>query len=398
MKIILWILILSIVITAVFLPLDNEAFLSIEWLDYHVEISSIILVIVFFGIFIALTLFTNFILFLKSIPHKLEEHYKEKQDKKDFSTLLNAFGSIILEDGSSIKKFYKIIKNNQKNLQVKCELPISLLLTKLCEKISKQETEYEEELDSYYQDLLHYEETKLIALKKLIERRVHQKRFYDANFYAEKAYEVNPKDFYVLESMINIYSELELYEKCEKIIKKAADLDYFSQEKTCQLLLENYINHAKYSISLSKVELAINLLEKALKIDVANEEAVFSLTRLYSQDGNKKAAQKVIEKAWDKQPSLALAKQLININYTLKLSQKVKLLEGLISDSKESKAGYIALTELYLEEDMVQDARNTMDKLLSLHAADSHMSKLMAIIEAKSRSNHSSIINWLYKI
>lgn len=398
MKIIFWILILSIVITAIFFPFDNEAFLSIEWLDYHIEISSMVLVIAFFALFILLTIFTNFLLFLKNIPHKLEEYYKEKQEKKDFTTLLNAFEAIAIDDKSSIKKLYKVIKANQSNLQKKSDLPMALLLAKLCENMSKYDKGYEEEIDYYYQELLHNEKTKFIGLSKLIDRRVTQRRFHDAIFYAEKAYDINPKDAWLLNIMLNIYSELELYDKAEKIIKKATDLDHFSKEKANQLLLTNYIAHSKHAISLSEVEQAISFLEKALKIDIANEEAVFILSRLHSQDNNKKAAQKVLEKAWHKHPSLALAKQMLNINYGLKTSQKVKILENLISEAKENKAGYIALTELYLEEDMIAEARTTMDKLLSLHAADSYMSKLMAIIETKSQNNHSSIMNWLYKI
>ena len=122
------------------------------------------------------------------------------------------------------------------------------------------------------------------------------------------------------------------------------------------------------------------------------------MARLYSKDDNKKLAQKIIEKSWKKSPSMSLGRFLLDIYPNQKRTQKAKLLENLIDLSKEDKTGYLLLAEFYLDQDMIVESRLTMDKLLSLHAADSHMSKVMALIEAKSQNNYPVIINWIHKI
>ena len=45
----------------------------------------------------------------------------------------------------------------------------------------------------------------------------------------------------------------------------------------------------------------------------------------------------------------------------------------------------------------MKQARSIMDKLLALHAPDSQMSKIMALIEAKAQNNNV-ITNWLNRI
>ena len=80
------------------------------------------------------------------------------------------------------------------------------------------------------------------------------------------------------------------------------------------------------------------------------------------------------------------------------VNKKIKLLEKLIDQAPESKEGYLSLAELYISESMLPNARITIDKLLTLHAPDQYTSKLMAIIEVKSQSNHSTILYWLNKL
>lgn len=399
MKAIFLILLITIVTMALCFPFNNEGYITIEWLDYHLEIASLLLVIALVSVFIIIFIFTNCLIYLKNIPNSLKKHYKEKQDKDDLLLLLNGFEALCINDISLIKKIYKKIKTATDHQQMQISsIPLGLVLVKAYEAMSVVDKNYEEDLESAYQDLLRHEQTRMVALKGLIDKRLQQKRYHDALFYTEKAFEIDSKSNWVLETLIKIFTELELYEKAEKFIKKSEDLNFIKKEEMNILLISNYIKHAKHCISTSEITQAIQYLEKSLKINAANEEAVFTLARLYSQDGNKKLAQKIIEKAWKQAPSIALAKFLLNIYQDLKVNQKIKLLEGLIDDAKENKAGYLVLAEFYIDMDMIPQARIIMDKLLALHAADSYMSKIMAVIEAKSQNNYSIIINWLYKI
>ena len=392
-------ILLVIIAVAIWFPIGNEGNIVIEHFGYHVEISSILAIAIVIAAFIIFYFFIHFLVFIKNIPSSLKKYYKETQEHNDLLLLLHGFDALYSNDLNEMKKIVKKINHNKNHEQMQLMKPlISLFITQYNESLHKNDSNNEEELENSYQELLHYDTSKMVGLKGLITLRMSRKRYNDALFYAEKAFTINAKTDWLLKYLIEIYTSLELYEKAEKVIKKAEDYSFIDKEETNALLISNYVTNASSCITNSEVKKAILLLEKALKIDQACNDAVFMLARLYSQDNNKKLSHKIIEKAWKKSPSIALAKFILNIDQNYTITKKVKLLENLISEAPEDKAGYLVLSELYIAEDMLPQARAVMDKLLSLHAPDSYMSKLMALIETKSQNNYSIIINWLYKI
>ena len=399
MKAIFFILLLTIGGLAIYFPINTEGYVTIEWLDYHVEISSILLVSVIVFIFFILFVFTNLLIFIKNIPSSIKKSYMHKKEQNNTLFIIEGFESLYTEDIDSMKKLSKKIENSR-NSQTNDDhkYTLTLLLAQCNEFIFSECKDNEHILEDLYQELLHYKKSNIIALKGLIKLRMDRKRYHDALFYAEKAFKIDSKIPWLLDDLVVIYTELENYDQAEKIIGKIESLKLYKKEQIDDLLINNYVSHANHCIASSEVSQAISLLEKALKIDASYSEAVYTLSRLYSQDDSKKLAQKIIEKAWKKTPSMSLGRFLLDIYPNHKRTQKAKLLENLLDLAKENKAGYLLLAEFYLEQDMIVESRLIMDKLLSLHAADSYMSKVMALIEAKSQNNYPVIINWIHKI
>lgn len=390
MRIILLLFILISILGMIYFPFNINDLVIIEWIDYHLEISPLFAISAFIIIFIITYIITYFFIFLKNIPKSLHKYYQEKQNHDDLILMLEASFALSHKDPSRIKNILKKIIAAQNHPQMLSIKPQALLcITHLYEFLNDIDELYEEPLEESYQSLLTQKETRFIGLKGLTSSRLDSKRYHEALTYAEKAFNLDSKDGDIIRSLIDIYSNLEEYEKAEKLIKKYKD---------SALLIKNYIAHANYLITQSDVDNAISLLEKAIKIDPANYEAVTNLARLYTQDDNKKSAYKIIEKAWKKDPSVDLAKFMINIFYDYNLDKKVQLLEKLINLSPKVKDGYLALAELYIEENMIPQARKIMDNLLALYPPDFYMSKIMSLIETKDQNNHSVILNWLNKL
>lgn len=399
MRVIFFILLIITAISTAFFSLSNNEYIIIQWLGFSIEISPILVVISLSSILMISILILHFLLFLKNIPSSLKKHYKEKQDHDDLLLLLDGFEAVYSEDLVKIAKISKKIDAKKDHSQIKLMKPLLLLLNvKINEAKYKIDLNCEEVLDNSYQELLKVQEYKIMGLKGLVTLRVNNKRYHDALFYAEKAYLEQPKSDWLLKYLIKIYMVLEFYELAEKSILKAEGYRFINKEEANDHLLQCYVSNANHVIASGDVKKAILLLEKALKIDPAHLEAVFTLARLYSRDDNKRAAHKVVERAWKKNQSIELARFLLKIYSSYKADKKAKLLENLIDLAPENKTGYLSLAELYIEEGMMMQARAVMDKLLALHAPDSYMSKIMALIETKTQNNHSIIANWLSKI
>ncbi len=378
---------------------ESMGYVTLQWLNLNIEINalalcSMVVLLVFF-----LVKITEFAVFIAQIPTSVKKCLIERKENEDNEILISSFVSSITENIDLIKKNAKKLESKlgHKNID-DAHSSVILLLARTYEILYKNDPTYEEKLESLYIQLTTGKEFKLFAYRGLIKIRIAKKRYHDALYYAEKAFENDSKSQWIIDNLIKIYMVLEEYEKAEKMILKSLKMDYLAEEEVNKLLLICYVNHANLCITDSEAKKAINLLEKALKIDPAYPDAVFTLARLYSQDEEKKEAYKVVEKAWKKVPSRELAKFILNIYSSFKLTKQVKMLENLISISPETKDAYIVLAELYLENNMLEDARQTMDRLLVLHAPDSRMSRIMAAIETKSQNSYSVINSWLEKI
>lgn len=398
MRTITFILFILIFFGSIWFTLTNQNnIIVIELLDYHIEISIILATILSLFVFIAVFYIFYFLLFIQKIPQSLKKYYQGKQDHQDLNLLLQGFASLFQDDIDQNKQILKKIAKHKDDPSLQELDPIvSLLVAQSNHFQYRKDASYNEALEDSYMNLLLHDDMKLVALKGLIQLRMEKKRYYDALIYAEKALTLESKLSWLIKDLIKIYSELGIYEKTDYIIHKALNYKYISKEEANSLFMKNFLAHANHLIANSEVEQAIELIEKALKIDPANYDAIFSLVGL--EHGNIKSLAKVIEKAWKINPSLELAKLLFNKSKNEPLNKRIKLLENLIDCNTNAKEGYIMLAELYLEEKMLEQAKKVMEQSLALHAPDFRTIKLMALIEAKSHSNHNIIISWLNKL
>ena len=398
MRIVIFVLFLSTILGAIWLSLENESnFIMIELLGYHVEISIVLAIILLVIIFIILCFLIYFLIFLKNIPNSLKKHYQAKHNHQDLLLLLNGFASLYKDDLSKVRYTLKKLVSHKDDYQLQLLKPLVSLLTAQCNYLHyKENPNYNEALEDSYSDLLKYEEMRMVGFKGLITLRMHNNRYYDALIYAEKAFALEPKLHWLLVDLIKIYTELGIYDKADYIINKALSYKFIDKNEANSLLVKNFFADANYSIANSEMDKAISLLEEELKIDPDYYDAMLALIGLYQN--NSKAIYKTIEKAWKVKPSMDIARLMLTKFTHETLNKKVKLIEGLIDLDSDIKEGYLVLTELYIEEKMLDQAKNTMDRLLALHAPDSDMSRLMALIEAKSNGDHNVIANWLNKL
>jgi uncharacterized membrane-anchored protein len=398
MKIIFFILLITIGGASVYASLGNTGHIIFQWLGYHVEISAILLLMLSLLVIIASFMLIYFLIFLKNIPGSLKKYYKEKRDRKDLLLLLYGFGTLYNGDISKAKQIAKKIKIEDANQLKLLEPVIAVFIAQCNEEQYFKDRSNEQKLEDSYQDLLQYDKTKLLGLKGLITLRLNNQCYRDALSYAVKALALQENADWLLKDLIEIYMELGLYEKAEHIIKKTLKYEFIAEEEANIALIKTFIANANYCISHSQVDEAVDLLEKVLKIDPAYHTAVTCLARIHYKANSKRAAHKVIEKAWRQSPSMGLAKFMLSLCQDYTVKKKIDILKTFISLAPEEKEGYLSLVELYIKEDMLTEAREVMDQLLALHASDSYMSKLMALIEAKSQNNYSVIVNWLNKI
>ena len=331
MRIIFLIIFLAAIAGIIWPPMDNNGQIIIEWLGFHVEISVILLVLLLLSFFVIAFYLIYFLIFLKNIPNSLKKYYQKKQNHQDLMLLLQGFEFLYCEDLEAAEKIAKKLKANKDHYQLQQLKPIvSSFIAQYSELQYLADHKSEELAENAYHDLLNFKETKFIGLKGLVLLRMRQKIYHDAMIYAEKAYAINSKSSWLLRALVEINNALGNYGKAEEMIKKLLKYNFINNNEADNLLIANYVAHANYYITHQQEEGAIEFLEKALKIDPGYDKAVYTLARIFSQKDRKKAAQKIIEKAWKKSPSLSLTKFILSLYKDYPVNKKAALLKDLI--------------------------------------------------------------------
>lgn len=395
----MWILALGLIVISLcglWISSSELGVITIECFNYHIEISIIFAVVTLLAFLLAIFISVYLIVFFKNIPGSLRKYYQEKQDHNDLMLLINAFASLYNQEQSQIDSLVKKLNKSKNHTQIQLLKPFLALLNIQANKLDLSRVEV---LEGFYQEALQYESTKLVALKGLVLLRMKSQSYRDALSYAEKAIELQPNSREILNNLLEIYTELGMYKKAEYVIEKCLNYKFFTKKDANVLLAKNYLLHANDLITHNfGLEEPVWLLEKALKIEPSYYDALVILSRIYGQNQQKQLAYKIIEKAWKNLPSMSIAKLMFNVSQDEPLNKRVKLLENLISAKVDNPEGYLVLTKLYIKENMLTQARATMDKLLAIHAPDYEACKLMSLIESKSHSSHTAIINWLNRI
>ena len=266
MRILLFIMAIFLIVGASIIAANKNGLVIVEWLNYHMEISSVFL---FSCLVVILTLFfkfSQFLLFLFDIPTSIRKYFASEQEKNDLNLLVDGFVSTSLNDLDLMKKLVKKINNSRDHPKFKNNQDlIDLVLAELFLHISKMDQEYLSKLEDSYQKLLISKSYRLFGLIGIVSLRLELKRFYDALNYAEQAYEINSKSEIVIKNLIKIYGSIEYFEQQEKMILRANKFNFLSPAEFDQTLLKCYLNSALQAINDSEVRKAKSYLEKALK-------------------------------------------------------------------------------------------------------------------------------------
>lgn len=400
MRLVISSLLIIFAVAGLFFSFNSLDYIIINGFNYYIEVASAI-----FISFILISILMFFMLgyslaFIKKIPSSIQKYYKDKKSQQILLRLLSAFAS--LRNGELQLAKQVIHKFNPKDLDLEnyelLKPVIAVLTTEYEELYYKTNKNNDDQLEDSYQKLLEYKTTQMIGLKGLISIRIEKSRYYDAMIYAKKALAISAKTDWLLKYLIEIYFELGLYKDAEETILKAENYGFLKKETAHELLISNFVIHANSCIANSNVKEAMEILEHAIKIDTANYDALVNLVRIYCQMNKTKMANKIIEKAWEKNPSVDLAKLALTINQHESLKKRINLMERFIDQATEFKAGYLVLAQLYFDNNMIDQSRTVMHNLMTIHAPDSDMSKMMALIEAKAYNIDQNIVSWINKI
>ena len=312
--------------------------------------------------------------------------FKFNKQKSNYEKGYYAFtqGMIALAN----KDYKKAIQENKKVSYHLEDESLSLLLKSETLKVEKRFSE----LEKVYEAMLKNENTKILGLKGLMKQNLYAQDYHHAFIYGEKLFNQNHQIDKIYDTLVNIISKTNNWQKLIQINEKAFKFKLIHKE-----VYSTNKSIALYEIAkikmYSEITESINLIERALKIKQYFSPYVVLYVDLLIEDNKLLKAKKFLQKAWLNSPHPYFKTQIKLLSIKMKISY-FQLVEFIVGNSKDIPESKILFAEALIDSQKWTDARNQLNTFLE-HKPSKKVCLLMSKIEEGVSNDPQKINAWI---
>ena len=312
--------------------------------------------------------------------------FKFNRQKSNYEKGYYAFtqGMIALAN----KDYRRAIQENKKVSHYLKDESLNLLLKSETLKIEKKFNE----LEKVYETMLKNENTKILGLKGLMTQNLYAQDYHHAFIYGEKLFNQNHQIDKLYDTLVNIISKTNNWQKLIQINEKAFKFKLINKEVY-------YINKSIALYEISKIKMyseiseSINLIEKALKLKQYFAPYVFLYVDLLIEDNKFSKAKKFLQKAWLNSPHPDFKTKIKSLSNKMKISY-FQLADYITGSTKSLPQSKILMAESLIDKQKWIEAKNQLTSLLE-HKPSKEVCLLMSIIEAGDSNDPQKINSWV---
>ena len=362
--------------------INNSKPVSFTLNDFVITTSTSVLIISIIALILISLVFQRFIFYLKQILTK----YKFKREKSKYENGYNSFfrGIIALAN----KDFSLAAKESKRVNKYLSDKSYSLLLESEIFKIEKKYNQ----LNNVYESMLKIKDMNLLGLRGLMEQNLREQDFHHAFIYGEKIFKVNPKIDKLYDTLINIISKTNNWNKLIEINNQALKLKIIDKKIYNENTSIAYYEIAKIKKYGFENE-SIKFMEKAIKLRQFFQPYIYFYLELLIENNEHTKAKKYLKKIWRNLDHPKLNNLIKILSKSLKISF-YDLAQYITSGSQNLYQSKILLTESLIEKNNWTDAKKQISSLLD-HKPDKDVCLLMAKIEEGENNDPQKINSWI---
>jgi HemY protein len=330
---------------------ENPGVVSVDWLGYNVQAHvGFVLVAGLLLLFAALAVH-RILLWFVALP----KNWKKKRQLKRMETGYHALarGLVACAIGDSREAM-------QLSKRVRQLIPQDRGLASLLDaQVARLQGDTDKAVFAY-ESMLKNKDMAFLGLRGLMVTAMENRHDDDALKYARLAHQRYPKQPWILQSLYHLELIHENWDEALALLPKLEKFASYGEARASQDRIAIYLAQAKYNDRINLPERALRQAARAHKIDASHVPAAAFLAELYIRKQEKRAATKVIEACWRKNPHPELAdlwQKLSPDNTKKNPSAKLQWFEKLIVLAPEAAESQIATARAALEDRLWGDAR-----------------------------------------
>lgn len=282
------------------------------------------------------------------------------------------------------------------------DLLIEAPLTKLLQAQSARLNGNDSAASAFFEEMRQDPEVAFLGIRGLMTQALQAGDESQALALAEEARALRPNAKWVLIELIDLQIRAGRFEEAMKTLDKAERLGAMSQSEAAPYRLKLSKNKVRELLDDGGRDAALKLARRALKVDAEDEGMVLLTAEAFSKTGKVKKAEQLIENAWKKHPTAALAESYGKLaSTTASPLSRVKRFERLLTLSPEAPAGHLALAEAELNANLYESAGSHLEKARDLFGASVEPSarecRLRARLEEEGKGDMAAAHEWLVR-
>lgn len=378
---------LTLVVAAAIWFSDRPGAVSIEWQGWLIEMSVGRFVLAAAILLAAALIVIGFFRVIGRTPGRIRESLRTSRRERGYRALTQGMVAVAAGDP------------NEANRQARRadvlldEPPLTMLLSAQAAQLNGDE----EAATRYFSAMLERPETAFLGVRGLLIQAQKTNDRRGALEYAERAYQLQPKTPWVLNTMFDLQIADGRWRAAlatlEEAVKRRAVTAEAARDRRATVLL-GCSGEAEADGDLTE---ALKFAKRANTLAPEFLPGVLRTADLMIRAGKTRPATRMIQDAWGRTPHPELARLYGDMDKTNgDQLKRVKRFERLLSFNPDHRESHIALAEAALAAELWGEARNHLEKAAG-DAPPARVCRMMADLEERSGKNPDAVHTWLLR-
>lgn len=388
----LWFLIKLGVLAAIFVWVaDRPGEILLEWRDYSVTMHLGLALAALLGVLLIALFIYRIIRAVADIPGRIRTSRQIKRRDNGYRILTQGMSAIAAGDtGKASRKARKAARL----LNDKTGLP--LFIEAQAARLDGREQEAAEQFSRLVQN----KDTAFLGIRGLLTEDLAKGAPGKALVTARKALEKEPKQPWILKIVYTLEIEERNFDAARRTLKRAVKAGAIDESRAKNDEIAMIHVAAEEAQKQMRITEAERLLKEAYNKDKSFIPSAERLARFYLENGKRRSAASLIEKAWKTGPHPDLAALWTLARPKSYFENAAKTLEWqkrLIKKDPDSIEGYLAYAHAAMAFKLWGEARDMLESQSAQHH-DVRLYRLMADLEERAGAGADKINHWLQKL
>ena len=378
---------LAVVVAAAIWFSDRPGNVSIEWQGWLIEMSVGRFVLATAIILAAALIVIGFLRVIRRAPGRIRESLRTSRRERGYRALTQGMVAVAAGDPDEANR------QARRADVLLSEPPLTMLLSAQAAQLNGDE----DAASRYFNAMLERPETAFLGVRGLLIQAQKNNDRRGALEYAEKAYRLQPKTPWVLNTMFDLQVAEGRWRAAlstlEETVKRRAVTADAARDRRAAVLL----GCSSEAEAGGDVDEALKFARRANTLAPAFLPAVLRTAELLVSAGKTRPATRMIQDAWGRMPHPDLARLYGDMEKANGDSLKrVKRFERLLSFNTDHRESHIALAEAALAAELWGEARNHLEKAAS-DDPPARVCRMMADLEDRAGDNPDAVRTWLLR-